>query len=306
VTTSRRTVLTTAAAATAAAATAGPLLALPGASSAPATDRTGRGPGRRLDRDVLALEASYGVRIGFVARDLASGRSIEHRADERFPLLSVFKVLAAAAVLRDLDRGALGRVVRYDAADLVDYSPVTSLHVADGMSVAALCDAALRFSDNTAGNLLLRQLGGPRAITRFARSTGDRVTRLDRWETELNEALPGDPRDTTSARATAGQLTRLLVGRGLEPRDRARLAAWMLGNTTSAERFRRPLPAGWTLADKTGSGERGTANDVGVAWSPEGAPLVLAAYTRQRDPGRASDSRPLAALADLALRRLTD
>jgi len=259
--------------------------------------------------EVVALERRYGATIGFHAARVGRGcRAVGHRAGTPAPIHSVFKAYAAAAVLRDLDRRGetLDRLVRYTRADLVDYSPVTEPNVDRGMTVRELCDAAVRISDNTAANLLLRELGGPDAITRFARSIGDTSTRLDRIEPDLNEATPGDPRDTTTPQEVAGGVASLLVGDALGPTDRAVLRDWMLRNTTSDRRFRAGLPAGWRLADKTGSGEV-TFNDVGVAWPPgrhSPAPLVISAFVRLRTADVTASERIHAELATNAVRRL--
>ncbi|MFY0408212.1 class A beta-lactamase [Solicola sp. PLA-1-18] len=277
--------------------------AAPLAVAAPAL-LTGAGPRGGVD-EVRALERRFGATIGFHAGVVGGRATLSHRADEPVPIHSVFKALLAAAVLRDLDRRGevLERRITYTRADLVDYSPVTELHVDEGMTVRELCDAAVRISDNTAANLLLDLLGGPSAITRFARSLGDDGTRLDRWEPELNEATPGDPRDTTTPRAAAHSLTRLLVGRALSCPDRAVLRDWMLRNTTSDDRFRKGLPPGWRLADKTGSGSV-TFNDAGVAVPPRGRPLVLSAFVRLPAPDVPASQQIHAELARIAVRRL--
>lgn len=217
-------------------------------------------------------------------------------------MCSTFKTLAAAAVLRDLDRHGevLYKVVHYTEADLVDGSDQTRAHLADGMTVEQLADVAVRFSDNGAGNLILRELGGPTAVTRFARSLGDPVTRLDRWETELNSAEPDRITDTTSPRAIAGLYRELVLGDALRRPDRDRLTAWLLNNTTSAARFRAGLPATWTIADKTGSGAYGTANDVGIAWTEAGDPVVLAVLTTKPTlPDAPYDNQLVASTAKL-------
>ncbi|MFI6543867.1 class A beta-lactamase [Streptomyces prunicolor] len=284
----RRTLLT------AGAATAATFLA--GASSAQASDSTGSTARLR------ALEEQHSARVGVFAHHLGTKKTVVHRADELFPMCSVFKTLAAAAVLRDLDRHGevLYKVVHYTEADLVDGSDQTRAHLADGMTVEQLADVAIRFSDNGAGNLILRELGGPTAVTRFARSLGDRVTRLDRWETELNSAEPDRITDTTSPRAIAGLYGKLVLGDALRRPDRDRLTAWLLNNTTSAARFRAGLPASWTIADKTGSGDYGTANDVGIAWTEAGDPVVLAVLTTKPTlPDAPYDNQLVADTAEL-------
>ncbi|WP_069767718.1 class A beta-lactamase [Streptomyces sp. LUP30] len=245
------------------------------------------GPARAAADPVTArlrdLEARHGARLGVFACNVRTRRQVRHRADELFPVCSLFKTLAVAAVLRDLPSSAPDRRIHYTADDLVENSEITKDHVADGMTIAELSAAAIQHSDNTAGNLLLRELGGPAAVTRFARSVGDRVTRLDRWEPELNSAEPGRITDTTSPYAIARTYARLVLGDALSAPDRRRLTDWMLGTVTSANRFRAGLPATWTIADKTGGGSYGANNDAGIAWTPDGAPVVLAVQLTKPD-----------------------
>ncbi|MFF8409326.1 class A beta-lactamase [Streptomyces omiyaensis] len=265
---------------------------------------------RRVAARLGALEERYGARLGVHAHDVRTGRTIAHRDRERFPMCSVFKTLAAAAVLRDLDHDGsfLARRIHYtaDCVERSGWSPRTgeAENIARGMTVAELCDATIRFSDNTAANLLLRELGGPTAVTRFARSTGDPVTRLDRWEPALNSAEPWRVTDTTTPRAIARTYGRLVLGRVLEPADRALLTDWLLRNTTSDERFRKGLPADWTVADKTGGGDYGTNNDVAVAWPPGGGPVLLAVLTTRPDPKAAGSNELVAAAAAIVAEEL--
>ncbi|MGW2044562.1 class A beta-lactamase [Streptomyces sp. NPDC001858] len=231
------------------------------------------------------LEAGHGARLGVFAYNVRTRRSVRYRADELFPVCSLFKPLAVAAVLRDLDVDGevLARRIHYTADEVVANSPVTELHVADGMTVAELSAAAIQVSDNTAGNLLLRELGGPAAVTRFARSVGDGVTRLDRWEPDLNSAEPDRVTDTTSPYAIGRSYARLVLGNALTAPDRTRLTDWMLGTVTSVNRFRKGLPPTWTLADKTGGGWYGADNDAGIAWTPDGTPIVLSVQLTKPD-----------------------
>jgi beta-lactamase class A len=195
-------------------------------------------------------------------------------------MCSTSKLLIVGAVLMRVDHGKeqLSRVVQYAKSDLVTYSPATEKHVAQGMSIEALCAAALTLSDNTAANLLLATIGGPPAFTRFARSLGDNVTRLDRNEPTLNEALPGDPRDTTSPAAMMMDMRTLVLGDRLSAASRARLKDWLIANTTGDKQLRAGVPKNWTVGDKTGSGERGTRNDIGILWPPNHAPMLAAVY----------------------------
>lgn len=226
------------------------------------------------------IEAATGGRLGISVLDTATGATAGHRAAERFPLCSTFKVLAAGAILSRVDAGRdqLSRRVSFRRADLVDHSPVTGQHVGTGMTLAELCAAAIDYSDNTAGNLLLAQIGGPPGLTAYARGIGDPETRLDRTETALNEALPGDPRDTATPERMRSDLAALALGPALSPASRDTLVAWLEANTTGGSRLRRGVPQDWRVGDKTGTGERGTANHIAVAWPPGRPPVVMAVF----------------------------
>lgn len=253
-----------------------------------------------------ALESTSGARLGVFAVDTGTGRTVTHRENERFPMASTFKALACGALLRDhpLSSGYFDQVIHYSAAELVKYSPVTERHVESGMTVAQLCDAAITVSDNTAGNQLLKLLGGPAGFTAFLRSLGDDTSRLDRWETELNSAIPGDERDTTTPAALAADYRALVVGDTLAEPERAQLTSWLVANTTGAARIRAGLPADWTVGDKTGSPAYGSALDVAVAWPPGRAPIVIAVLSTKSDPEAEADNALVAEAAEAAVAAL--
>ena len=234
-----------------------------------------------LEQAFARIELESGGRLGIAVLDTGSGARAGHRADERFPMCSTFKLLASAAVLKRVDEGKerLDRRIKFETGDIVVNSPITQKHVGgDGMTLAEICEAAMTVSDNTAGNLILASLGGPQAITAFARSLGDAMTRLDRNEPTLNEAVPGDPRDTTTPEAMLKNIQTLVLGDALSAASKDQLTKWLVGNKTGDTRIRAGLPAGWRAGDKTGAGERGSTNDVGVLWTPEGKPIIVAIY----------------------------
>ena len=246
----------------------------------PLSRRSGAAETDDIANSLKAIEARSDGRLGVAIMDMATGREYGHRADERFPLCSTFKFLAAACVLVRVDEGKehLDRRIPINKTDLVDYSPATGPNAGRDMSLAELCEAALTLSDNTAGNLLLASFGGPAGLTEFALSMGDDITRLDRTEPDLNEAAPWDPRDTTTPAAMIGNLRRLLLGDILSPASRDQLTAWMRANKTGDTRLRAGVPTGWRVADKTGSGRNGATNDIGALWPPNGPPLLAAVY----------------------------
>ncbi len=242
---------------------------------------------------IAALEAHLGGRIGLAAIDTGRGARLAHRGDERFAMCSTFKWVLAAAVLARQDHGAdiLGLHLPYGPMDLLPHSPVTGAHVAEGsLSVMELTKAIVETSDNAAANLLLKFLGGPDSLTHYMRSINDRMTRLDRTETSLNENLPGDPRDTTTPNAMCALMQRVLIGNALSSASREMLLGWLKGCQTGLARLRAGLPQSWPAGDKTGTGDNGAANDVAIAWPPQHAPILIAAYlSESHAPAEALD-----------------
>jgi len=234
-----------------------------------------------LIETILQIEERLDARIGVTVYVPDSGQRWQYHADDVFPMSSTFKVLACAALLNRVDVNAesLDRIVTIREEELVSYSPVTATRVGEpGMTLAELCQATLSVSDNTAGNMVLKAIGGPDGLTNFMRSIGDEVTRLDRWETELNEALPGDARDTTSPNAMAAALEKLVLGDVLSLSSRRQLQSWMLGDTVGDALLRAGIPATWEIADKTGAGGHGSRSIAAIMWPPNGKPVIATVY----------------------------
>src|SRR4051794_654349 len=232
-------------------------------------------------------ERETGGRIGVYAENLATGARIDWRSGERFVMCSTFKASLAAFVLARADRGQdqLDQMIPYTSGDLLDYAPVAKQNLAKGaMSVADMCAAIVELSDNTCANLLLARVGGPEALTAFWRSAGDAVSRLDHNEPELNRSPPGDPHDTTSPAAMAGNLRRFVLGEVLSPRSRAQLTGWMLNCKTGSNRLRAGLPTAWKIGDKTGNNGKDASGDIAVAWPRPDAPVLICAYTQGGSP----------------------
>ncbi|WEX07966.1 class A beta-lactamase [Chelativorans sp. AA-79] len=229
---------------------------------------------------LASLESRTGGRLGVAMFDTHTQTLAMHRGDERFAMCSTFKFLAAAAVLARVDTGDedLERRIVYGEEKLLPWSPVTEEHADElGMTLAELCEAAVAMSDNTAANLLLEALGGPQAVTEYARSLGDEITRLDRYEPDLNNVPPGDVRDTTTPRAMLGNLQKIVLGDALSDASRQRISGWLIGSRTGDKRLRAGFPAGWRIGDKTGT-SRSVTGDIAVAWAPERKALIVSAY----------------------------
>jgi len=246
---------------------AAPLAATSAASTADAVSS---------DRRFSMLEEEFDATVGVYALDTGSGRSVTFRADRRFPYASTFKALQAGVLLKQRSDHDLDKVIRYQETDLEEYSPITKDHVDTGLSLRQLADASVRYSDNTAANLLFRELGGPRAVDAALARIGDRTTHMDRIEPELNSAVPGDIRDTSTPRALGTDLRKFVLGKTLNDRDKAVLTDLLRRNTTGDRLIRAGVPTGWVVGDKTGAGSYATRNDIAVLWPPKAAPIVVA------------------------------
>ena len=262
---------------------AGTLLAVP-AIAALSTTVAAESDGGALVEQLRALEERHGGRLGVSILNLATGARLGHRADELFLMCSTFKALLGGFVLARVDRGEekLDRRINVTASDLIDWAPVVETRVGADISVAELCEATITWSDNAAANILLASYGGPAALTDFLRSTGDKVSRLDRTEPTLNiHDGPDDERDTSTPDAMLETLRKLVFGDVLSRRSKAQLAAWLVMNKTGDARIRAGFPDDWIAGDKTGTNgdKAGNANDIAIGWSPDrGAVLVVVFY----------------------------
>ena len=257
--------------------------------------------------DLSALERDNGGRLGFVAHDTGSGRRLVWRGDERFVYCSTFKMFLAAATFLRVQAGEeqLDRRIPITAADMVSHAPVTEPAVGGSLSVEALMKGAVEVSDNPAANLLLKAMGGLEPMRGFYRALGDNSTTVDRFEPEMNR-LDGD-KDTITPLHAAANLDRLLVepGTPLSEASRTRLLRWMIDTPTGANRLKAGVPAGWTVAHKTGTGGYGPTNDIGVLYPPTGAPLIVAAYYHAtRAAPAARNEAVIAAAARMAVEAL--
>ena len=260
---------------------------------------------------IQAIEQTAGGRLGAFVIDTGSGRSFGWRADELFCHCSTFKLSLAAMALRESDAGRidLAEPLAYSQADIVAHSPVVLAHLTKGrLPIRVLAEAVQVTSDNTAANLLMRRFGGPEALTRFWREAGDRVSRLDGYEPDINVIPPGTQENSTTPRAMARTVERLVTGDVLTASSRALLGEWMERTRTGMNRIRASIPADWRGLDKTGTymhpaiGNK--TNDLAVLYPPKGrAPVIVAGYFERpvySEAGREEDEAVLKALGEIA------
>ena len=269
-------------------------------TTAPPSSTTVSAPASR-SHEFAELEKAFTARLGVYAIDTGTGREVAYRDGERFAYASTHKALSAAAVLQLNTVPELEEVIHYTAADVVSNSPVTEKHVDTGMTLREIADAAIRFSDNTAGNLLFRELGGPTALGAFLRGIGDTTSHVDRIEPELNDTFPGDLRDTSTPKVLAEDLRAVAVDGVLPAEKREILLDLLRRNTTGGKTIRAGVPANWVVGDKTGSAAYGTRNDIAVLWPPNHAPIVLAVLSDRATIDATRDDALLARAAEVVV-----
>lgn len=227
------------------------------------------------------LEEKFDAKLGVFALDTGTNQTVNYHPDERFAYTSTHKALAVGALLQQKSIEDLNKTITYTHEDLVTYSPITEKHVDTGMTLKELSDASLRYSDNTAGNLILKQLGGPTGFKKALEEIGDNVTTPERFEPDLNEVNPGETHDTSTPRALVTSLQAFTLGDKLPTEKRELLIGWMKRNTTGDALIRAGVPKGWEVADKSGAGLYGTRNDIAIIWPPKGDPIVLAVLSNR-------------------------
>lgn len=256
----------------------------------------------RLLAAAQAEERALQARLGIAVYDAESGRTAHYRGDERFPLNSTHKAFSCAALLARVDAQvvALEQAVSISPERLVAYSPITEKSLSPRtMSLREVCRAAVSYSDNTAGNVVLDALGGTAGFNAYMRSIGDDLTRLDREEPELNESAPGDLRDTTTPMAIVDALRQVLLGDGLSESSRVELRQWMLDDRVGGALLRASLPPDWKIADKTGAGGYGSRSIVAVIWPPARQPLVVGIYITQTEASMTTSNQAIARIGAL-------
>ncbi|MES4904593.1 MULTISPECIES: class A beta-lactamase [unclassified Streptomyces] len=270
------------------------------ASSSPPSKATASPASRPYARELKDLERRFDARLGVYAIDTGTGREVAYNDGERFAYNSTFKALACGVVLRKHSLSGMDKKITYSEDVLLPNSPVTEKHIATGMTLSELCDATIRYSDNAAANLILKELGGPKALDAALEEIGDDVTRMDRPEPYLSRWVPGETRDTTTPRAFAKDLRAFVLGDVLGKSERARLTEWLRTNKTGDKVIRAGVPKGWVVGDKTGTGSYyGGRNDIAVVWPPDSAPVVIAILSNRHQKDAEPDDKLIAEAASV-------
>ncbi|KEZ47297.1 class A beta-lactamase [Metabacillus indicus] len=256
------------------------------------------------NHDFAELEEKFDAKLGVFALDTGTNQTVTYNPDERFAYASTHKALAVGALLQQISIEDLNQRITYTREDLVNYNPVTEKYIDKGMTLRELADASLRYSDNTAGNLILNQLGGPAGFKKALEAIGDDITSPERMEPDLNEVNPGETHDTSTPRALAASLQDFILGDALPTEKRELLIDWMKRNTTGDALIRAGVPEGWEVADKTGSGSYGTRNDIAIIWPSKGDPIVLAVLSSREKKDADYDDKLIAEATEMVMNDL--
>lgn len=274
-------------------------LPTPTATSSPPQEVGSFATGSEIFGDrIRALEETYAAHVGVMVIEAGSSRTLGYREDERFGYASSIKAFVAAALLNATDPAELTDRIKWtqNDVDAAGHAPVAAAHLATGLTLGDLAEAAVRDSDNAATNLVIRHLGGLDALDAALAAAGDDITDVSDYEPALNIVTPGSPKNTTTPEAFARTLQRIIEGEYLSDADRATLIDWVSGNASGDDLIRASTPAGWTVADKSG-GADGIRNDIAVAYPPTGNPLVISILTAKNDAQEAYENQLVADVA---------
>lgn len=243
------------------------------------------------------LEKEYDARLGVYAIDTGTKETVEFRENERFAYASTFKALAAAVLLKQNPISVLEEIRTFTNEDIITYSPITEDFVNKGMSLGKIAEAAMQYSDNTAGNLLFEELGGPDGFEKALRESGDTITMADRIEPDLNEAIPGESRDTSTPKALATTLEVFGISEYLPADKQEIFTNWLKGNTTGDSLIRAGVPESWVVGDKSGAGGYGTRNDIAIVWPPNREPIIIAIMSSRNEENASFNDKLIAKAA---------
>jgi len=237
-----------------------------------------------IDKQLKKIEDTYQVKVGVYAIDTNSDKNIAYNADKRFPFQSTCKFMGVSALLaKDTKKPILQKAVTVTPQDMLFWHPISGQYLNKKTTLQTLAEGAISYSDNPAINIIIRNLGGLDSVNQFARNLGNQSFVIKHYEVNLN-SNPKKVDDTSTPKDMGLSVEKILLGDVLTKRNKALLINWMRNNTTGYNRIRAGVPLGWTVADKTGSGSFGVANDIGIAWSPMCKPVVLSIFTYSSKP----------------------
>ncbi|MFA6210828.1 MAG: class A beta-lactamase [Candidatus Obscuribacterales bacterium] len=244
------------------------------------------------EADLAAVKGEVGIAVV----DSTRHKQFFLNQDQAFPMQSVCKFPLSIAVLRLADQGKLSLQdkVTVRLSDVVPFhSPIKEEIKGDksDFTIRALMTAAVCNSDNTACDVLIACAGGTSAVTNILKEAGVKGIRLDRPEGKLQPdsvqiaKFLVDPRDTATPEAMIEMLQNLYSGKLLSKSSTAVILQDLFNCKTGPARITAGLPAGWTVAHKTGTGrdvagQNTATNDVGVAVGPHGETIYIAIFTK--------------------------
>ena len=236
-----------------------------------------------VKKEIKSIEEKLSAEIGVAIFNVETGNRWDYKGDEAFPLTSTFKTIACAKLLHDYDNHNIdiNSKVKVKNTDLMEYSPVMKNYVDQEVTLNQACQAAMYMSDNTAANIIIKSVGGTQSITDFVRYLGDKKTRLDRIEPDLNEGALNDPRDSTTPNAISNTLNKLLFSSVLSDASKYQLKEWMIKNQVTGSLLRSVLPNEWDIADRSGAGGFGARSITALVWSKHQPPLIISIYIAQ-------------------------
>lgn len=232
-----------------------------------------------------SLEKEYGATLGVYAIDTKNSNTITYNEKNRFAYASTIKAISSGLLLNNITFEDTDKKIFFTEDELVTYSPVTEKNVNDGMTLKEIMNAAVAYSDNTAGNIIMKELNCPSGFQNELKNIGDNVTQANRYEPELNDFKFESKYDTSTPEAIGKDLEYLLKDGNLPPKNLEFFKKIMINNTTGDKLIRESVPGGYKVGDKTGAASYGTRNDIAfiIPESEGNQPLIWVVFSNMKD-----------------------
>ncbi|KTT83107.1 BlaZ-like penicillin-hydrolyzing class A beta-lactamase [Mammaliicoccus sciuri] len=259
-------------------------------------------------QDLKKVEDKYDANIGVYALNTATDEEITFNEDKRFAYASTFKAVSSAMLLEKTPHNELNNKVHVSKEDIVPYSPVLEKFINKDITIKKLIEATMLYSDNTANNMIIEELGGYKEVNKRLKSLDDKTTKPSRMEPELNIYDPKSNRDTSTPQAFGKTLNKLINDGRLSKENKAFLIDLMINNKSGDTLIKKGAPKNFKVADKSGQAiTYASRNDVAFVYPKgESKPIVLVIFTNKEGKTDKPNDKVVSETAKVVLEKFND
>ncbi|ARQ05750.1 class A beta-lactamase [Macrococcoides canis] len=249
----------------------------------------------KINEDIKVIENKYNIQAGVYVNDLTDKQKLSYNEERLFPYASTFKVINSALLIEKLGMNNLDKEVKVSERDIVLYSPIIEKYKNKNVSLKMLIEAALLYSDNTANNLIIEELGGLKEVEKRLSALGINGANVNRKEVALNFYDPKKNEDTISAKNMSKVLTKMLTGDVLEYKEQIFLIDLMKKNKTGTTLIKKGMDKKFIVGDKSGQGANyGVRNDIAVVYKKQSnKPIIVVVFTKAKNEKQKPSDTPI-------------